>query len=91
MFNLRDNVLTRNYTARLFGSSILLTLSSANFAFDNQGFSQVKHPFIRRFGDLGPSGKYTLPATFLSYSNAFPFILLVFGKPYVSHHRSPGC
>jgi hypothetical protein len=48
-------------------------------------------PFIRRFGDLGPSGKYTLPATFLSYSNAFPFILLVFGKPYVSHHRSPGC
>lgn len=44
MFNLRNNVLTRNYTARLFGSSILLTLSSANFAFDNQGFSQVKHP-----------------------------------------------
>lgn len=47
-------------------------------------------PFIRRFGDLGPSGKYTLPVTFLSYSNAFPFILLVFGKPYGSHLRSPG-
>ena len=31
----------QHYTVRLFVTSILLTLSSANFAFDNQGFSQV--------------------------------------------------
>ena len=40
-FDLRDNLITRNYTVRLFLTSILLTLSSANYAFDNQGFGQV--------------------------------------------------
>lgn len=38
---LSDNLVTRNYTVRLFLSSIILTLSSANFAFDNQGFAQA--------------------------------------------------
>lgn len=42
MVSLKDNILTRNYTWRLFFTSILLTLSSANFAFDNQGFAQTQ-------------------------------------------------
>jgi hypothetical protein len=42
MVSLTDNVVTRNYTVKLFLSSIVLTLSSANFAFDNQGFGQVR-------------------------------------------------
>jgi hypothetical protein len=41
-----DNLVTRNYTVRLFLSSIILTLSSANFAFDNQGFAQVGRRFL---------------------------------------------
>lgn len=36
-----DNVISRHYTWRLLATSSILTLSSANFAFDNQGFSQV--------------------------------------------------
>lgn len=41
MVSLNENPITRHYTVRLFLSSIILTSSSANFAFDNQGFSQV--------------------------------------------------
>lgn len=36
-----DNAISRHYTWRLLATSSILTLSSANFAFDNQGFSQV--------------------------------------------------
>lgn len=38
-----DNPISRHYTWRLLVTSSILTLSSANFAFDNQGFSQVRN------------------------------------------------
>lgn len=90
-FSLTNNLVTCNYTWRLFLTSILLTLSSANFAFDNQGFAQTQAmtPFIRRFGTKNAKGAYALPATFLSYSNGFPFIVLLVGINLGSHisHR----
>jgi hypothetical protein len=100
---LRNNTPLKYYSGRLLLASLLLTLSSGNYAFDNQAFGQVSDahsisfagsyrsvaivlrqqvyfsqtqamvPFLRRFGELGPNGKYALPADFLSYSNAFPF------------------
>lgn len=37
--------------------------------------------FVRRFGDYNPATKtYALPSTFLSFSNAFPFLLLICGR-----------
>ena len=36
-------------------------------------------PFTRRFGNKSAKGTYSLPANFLSYSNSFPFLLLVCG------------
>jgi len=39
-------------------------------------------PFQRRFGEYNPHvKKYALPSSFLSYSNAFPFLLLICGTP----------
>ena len=37
-------------------------------------------PFKQRFGTYNPKTKtYALPSSFLSYSNAFPFLLLICG------------
>ena len=40
--------------------------------------TQAMDAFAARFGTL-TNGVYVLPATFLSYSNAFPFLLLICG------------
>ena len=48
-----------HYTLMLFCTSSLLTLSSANFAFDNQAFAQTQamNPFIRQFGNCAINPK----------------------------------
>ena len=56
----RQNVVpkdvTQHYTLKLFLYSLLLTLSSANFAFDNQAHNQTQamDAFERAFGDCKP-------------------------------------
>ena len=84
MLSITDNLITRNYTVRLFLTSILLTLSSGNFAFDNQGFAQTQAmaPFTRKFGNYNAKTKtYALPSEFLSLSNGIPFLVLILGEP----------
>lgn len=90
-YALSENAIARHYTWRLLATSSLLTLSSANFAFDNQGFSQTQamNAFINRFGHFDEEkGRIALTANFLAYSNAFPLLLLVCGEYKAVYHRA---
>ncbi|WWD00014.1 hypothetical protein V866_006922 [Kwoniella sp. B9012] len=74
--------ITKHYTVQLALCSGLLTLSSANYAFDNQGMAQTQamNPFIRQFGEYNPKTKsYAIPAYFLSLMNSLVFIGFAFG------------
>ena len=61
-----------NYNMGLFLSSSLLTLSTFNFAFDNQGFAQTQAmtQFLAVFGDLQPNGTYAFSTSFTSLFNS---------------------
>ena len=62
---------SQHYTKTLFLSSSLLTLSSMNYAFDNQAFSQTLalQPFIDTFGVCTAKG-CALDNTWLSLFNS---------------------
>ena len=77
--------LSQHYTLVLGLSSSLLTLSSANYAFDNQGFSQTLafDAFISQFGDCKASatGATTcaLDTTWLSLFNSLLYATFSLG------------
>ena len=68
--------ITRHYNLQLALSSGLLTLSSCNYAFDNQGFSQTQamQQFLSKFADTydRSTKEYAFSTCFLSLYNSKP-------------------
>lgn len=80
---LRNNHLVRHFTPRLAGAVGLISLSTLNYGFDNQGIatSQAMQAYEKQFGVYDPSTKtWAIPTYWTSLLNSLNFIGFAVGE-----------
>jgi MFS transporter, SP family, sugar:H+ symporter len=79
---LKRNRFFQHFTLRLGLSVGLISMSTMNYGFDNQGIatSQAMAAFQKQFGDYNPVTRtYAIPSYWLSLLNSLNFIGFAFG------------
>ena len=77
------NHLTRHFTPRLAGAVGLISISTLNYGFDNQGIatSQAMSSYKKQFGVYNPVTKtWAIPTYWTSLLNSLNFIGFAAGK-----------
>jgi hypothetical protein len=74
--------ITKHFNRTLALSCTLVAISQLNYGFDNQAFAttQSMTAFTKQFGDYNSkTGKYAIPAYYLSLLNSLNYIGFAFG------------
>jgi SP family sugar:H+ symporter-like MFS transporter len=80
---LKNNHLRRHFTPRLAGAVGLISLSTLNYGFDNQGIatSQAMSAYKKQFGVYDPANEtWAIPTYWTSLLNSLNFIGFAAGE-----------